>query len=58
MVSYIKEEKNINRSDLIDIRVFQLITKNTIKQLKMKQKTYKITKNIKTIKATLKQIAN
>lgn len=58
MVCYIEEEKNANRSNLIDIRVFKSITRNSTKRFKWQKKICKLTKNAKTIKATLKIIAN
>ena len=58
MINHIKEEENANRTNLINIRVFKLTIRNATKRLKMQQKMCKPTKNTKTTKATLKQIAN
>lgn len=35
MVCYIKEEKNVNRNNLIDMSIFKLTTGNAMKQLRI-----------------------
>ena len=57
IVFHLEEEKNTNKSQLIDIRVFKLTSKNTTKLLKMRQDIYGTIKVGKTLKTTLKQIA-
>lgn len=57
IVCHMEEEKDADRSDLIDMGVLKPTSGNATKRLRMRQETRGITRTTKTAKAALKQIA-
>ena len=58
MVCHIEEEEDADRSDLIDMGVFKLTSRNATKRLRVRQETRERTRTAKTAEAALKQIAS
>lgn len=50
LIYYKKEEKDANRSQLINIEVFKPLSRNTSKWLKMREKTQKATRTKKMLR--------
>lgn len=57
MVCHVKEEKEVDRNQLVDMGVFKLTSGNATKRLRMKQETRGTTRADRTAEAILKQIA-
>lgn len=49
MICYIEEEESVDKSYLIDKKIFKLTSGNIKKYLRMQQNIYRITQTIKTI---------
>lgn len=57
MVSYIDEEENADKSQLVDLEIFKPTSGNATKRLRMRQETQGATRTGKNTEAILKQIA-